>query len=53
MKKDIRKGCKVFSVHVINNEQIMNENKPEFKDIPILQEFLDVFSEEIPGLPAK
>ena len=22
MKKDVRKGCKVFVVHIINNEQI-------------------------------
>ena len=31
----------------------MNENKPGFKDIPILQDFVDVFWEEIPGLPPK
>ena len=53
MKKDIRKGCKVFVVHVINNEVGNNENKIVVEDIPILKDFVDVFSEEIPGLPPK
>ena len=30
MKKDVRKGCKVFVVHIINNEQIGKEDKPGF-----------------------
>ena len=29
------------------------EDKLNFDDIPILQDFSDVFSEEIPGLPPK
>ena len=53
MKKDARKGCKVFAIHIINNEQIGTEDKPGFDDIPILQDFLDVFPEEIPRLPPK
>ena len=53
LKKDIRKGCKVFVVHIINNEQIGKEDKQGFEDIPILQDFADVFLEEIPGLPPK
>ena len=28
MKKAIRKGYKVFDVHIINNEQINKEDKP-------------------------
>ena len=40
-------------MHVINTEQVNNKNKPAFEDIPILQNFVDVFSEEIPGLPPK
>ena len=42
-----RKGCKVFVVHIINNEQVGKEDKPGFEDIPILQDFSDVFPEEI------
>ena len=53
MKKAIRKGCKVFVVHIINNEQFDKEDKPRFVDIPILQDFSNVFPEEIPGLPPK
>ena len=53
MKKVVRKGCKVFVVHIINDEQIGKEDKLGFNDIPILQDFLDVFLEEITGLPPK
>ena len=53
MKKAVRKVCKVFALHIINNEQVNKENKPGFEDIPILQDFAHVFSEEIPGLPPK
>ena len=53
MKKNIRKGCKVFVVHIIDNEQIDKKNKPRFEDILILQDFTDVFPEEISGLPPK
>ena len=28
MKKVVRNGCKVFVVHIINNEQIGKEDKP-------------------------
>ena len=53
MKKVVRKGCKVFVVHVINSEPINKEDKLNFDDIPILQDFSDVFPKEIPGLPPK
>ena len=45
MKKAIRKGCKVFVVHILNNEHMDKEDKLKFNDIPFLQDFLDVFSE--------
>ena len=53
MKKVVRKGCKVFVVHIINNEHMDKEDKMKFDDIPILQDFSDVFLEEIPRLPPK
>ena len=53
MKKVVRKGCKVFSVHIINNKHMDKEDKMKFNDIPILQDFSDVFLEELPGLPPK
>ena len=53
MKKDLRKGFKVFVVHIINNEHTDKEHKLKFDDIPILQDFSDVFSQESLGLPPK
>ena len=43
MKNVVRKGCKFFVVHAINNEQMDKEYKLKFNDISILQDFLDVF----------
>ena len=45
MKRAVRKGCKVFAVHIINNDQISKKDKPQFEDILILQDFMDVFLE--------
>ena len=53
MKKVVIKGCKVFVVHIINNEQIDEKDKLGFEDILLLQDFADVFPEEIPRLPPK
>ena len=53
MKKYIQKGSKVFVVHVMNDKLIIKQDKLKFDDIPILKEFLDVLSEEIPVLPPK
>ena len=53
MKRDTRKGCKVFVVYVMNDENSSKEHKLKFYDILVLREFSDVFPEEIPGLPPK
>ena len=53
MKKDVRKDYKVFAMHVLNNEQVNNENKLGLEDILILQDFVGVFIEEILGFPPK
>ena len=53
MKNNLMKGCKLFAVHIINNEQIDKKDKPGFEDILILQDFAYVFLEEIPRLPPK
>jgi len=45
MKISVRKGCKVFFVHVINDEK---EDKQNIADILVLKDFADVFPEEIP-----
>ena len=53
MKKAVRKGCKFFVVHIINKEHTDKEDNMKLDDIPILQYFSNVFSEEILGLPPK
>ena len=53
MKNVVRKCCKVFVLHVLNNKQMDKEDKLKFDDIPILQDLSDVFPEEIIGLPPK
>ena len=53
LKKVVRKGCKAFDVTVINEENTNNKENLKLEDIPILREFLDVFLEEISGLPLK
>jgi len=50
MKKAVRKGCKVFAVHVIDNEKYEDLN---LTDIPVIRDFADVFLKEVPGLPPK
>ena len=53
LKIAIWKGYKYFAVTVINEENTNNKDKLKMEDIPILREYLDVFPEEILGLPPK
>ncbi|GKD60849.1 hypothetical protein Tco_1298358, partial [Tanacetum coccineum] len=41
------RGCHAFMAHVIN----INFKKKSAEDVPIVNEFLDVFSEELSGIP--
>jgi len=50
MKMSVRKGCKVFVVHIIDTE---NNEDIKLVDIPIIRDFADVFPEEVSGLPPK
>jgi len=50
MKRSVRKGCKVFSVHIIDNE---HNKDVKLADIPVIRDFADVFPEEVPGRPLK
>ena len=49
----VQKGRKYFAVTVINEENTNNKDKLKLEDISILREYLDVFLEEIMGLPPK
>nr|GEY06631.1 reverse transcriptase domain-containing protein [Tanacetum cinerariifolium] len=46
-KRYISRGCQVFVAQVMEK---MSEDK-RLEDIPVLREFLDVFPEDLPGLP--
>ena len=51
LKKCARKGCQVFVVQVGYTNR--KEKLVALKNIPIIQEFVDVFRKEILGLPPK
>ena len=53
LKRDVRKGCKAYAVTITNEKSMNNIDKLKLEDIPVLKEYLDVFSEEILGLPLK
>ena len=43
MKRFVCKGCKVFAVYVMDDQD--NDNKLKIEDIPILKYFKDIFLE--------
>ncbi|GJR71941.1 putative reverse transcriptase domain-containing protein [Tanacetum coccineum] len=45
------KGCPVFLAHVTTKEDKDKSEKKRLEDIPIVQEFPEVFPEDFPGLP--
>ena len=49
-KKFCRKGCRLYAAHVL--EATKNE-APKLEDYHVLQEFGDIFLDEIPILPPK
>ena len=50
LKRFCRKGCRLYAAHIV--EATENEN-PRLEDFQVLQEFRDVFLDEILGLPPK
>ena len=51
MKRFVHNGCKVFAVYIMDNKE--KDNQLNIEDIPILKDFKDIFTEEIPKLPPK
>ena len=51
MKRFVRNGCKVYNFYVMNDNN--TENKLKLEYIPVLKEFEDIFSKEVPRLPPK
>ena len=50
LKKFCRKGCQLYASHI--EEAAKNENT-RLEDYPVLQDFEDVFPDEVPRLPPK
>ncbi|GJY38160.1 putative reverse transcriptase domain-containing protein [Tanacetum coccineum] len=50
-QKYLLKGCQVFLAHItIKNAKDKSEEK-RLEDVPIVQDFLEVFLEDLPGIP--
>ena len=50
LKKFCRKGCQLYAAHIL---EVTENETPRLEDFHVLQEFKDVFPDEIPGLPPK
>ena len=53
LKRAVRKGCKAYAVTITDEASKFEKDKIKIEDIPVLNEFNDVFLEEIPGLPPR
>nr|GEW15040.1 hypothetical protein [Tanacetum cinerariifolium] len=49
--KYIQKGCQVYLAQVISKKAEDKSEEKRLEDVPIVQEFLEVFLEDLPGLP--
>nr|GFA27022.1 putative reverse transcriptase domain-containing protein [Tanacetum cinerariifolium] len=45
------KGCPIFLAHVTIKEAEDKSMEKRLEDVPIVQDFLDVFPEDLPGIP--
>nr|GEX59738.1 putative reverse transcriptase domain-containing protein [Tanacetum cinerariifolium] len=45
------KGCPIFLAHVTIKEAEDKSKEKRLEDVPIVQDFLDVFPEDLPGIP--
>ena len=50
LKKFCRKGCQLYGAHIL---EPIGDETPRWEDYQVLQEFRDVFPDEIPWLPPK
>nr|GEV87156.1 DNA-directed DNA polymerase [Tanacetum cinerariifolium] len=51
MQKYMLEGCHVFLAHVTTTETKDKSEKKQLKDVPIVQDFREVFPEDFSGLP--
>ncbi|GJY26687.1 putative reverse transcriptase domain-containing protein [Tanacetum coccineum] len=45
------KGCQVFLAHISAKKEEDKSEGKQLKDVPIVRDFLEVFPEDLPGLP--
>ncbi|GKD29783.1 hypothetical protein Tco_1240561 [Tanacetum coccineum] len=50
-QKYMLKGCPIFLAHVTTKETEYKSEKKRLEDVPIVQDFPEVFPEDLPGLP--
>nr|GEY77074.1 putative reverse transcriptase domain-containing protein [Tanacetum cinerariifolium] len=50
-QKCIHKGCQVYLAQVTSKKAEDKSNEKRLEDVPIVREFLEVFLEDLPGLP--
>ncbi|GJV57014.1 putative reverse transcriptase domain-containing protein, partial [Tanacetum coccineum] len=50
-QKYIKKGCPIFLVQVMRKETEDKSEEKRLEDVPTVQDFLEVFPEDLPGLP--
>ncbi|GKD06135.1 putative reverse transcriptase domain-containing protein [Tanacetum coccineum] len=50
-QKYMLKGCPIFLAHVTTKETEDKSEKKRLEDVPIVQNFPEVFPEDLPGLP--
>nr|GFA77161.1 reverse transcriptase domain-containing protein [Tanacetum cinerariifolium] len=50
-EKYVKKGFPIFLAHITTKEVEDKSKKKRLKDVPIVQNFPEVFPEELPGLP--
>ncbi|GJV25121.1 putative reverse transcriptase domain-containing protein [Tanacetum coccineum] len=50
-QKYIQKGCQVYLAQVTSNKAEDKSEEKQLEDVPIVQEFLEVFPEDLPVLP--
>nr|GFA93741.1 hypothetical protein [Tanacetum cinerariifolium] len=51
LEKYVKKGSPIFLAHITTNEVEDKSEKKQLEDVPIVRNFLEVFPEELPGLP--
>ncbi|GKE50220.1 hypothetical protein Tco_1481478 [Tanacetum coccineum] len=50
-QKYLLKGCPIFLAHVTTKKTEDKSEGKRFEDVPIIQDFPEVFPEDLPGLP--